>query len=93
MQVGDSGAGGLYLCSCGNHGQQPAQIVVQLVGCNPIVYYSETCLNDHLIKLLAVLDRWSYMQVLNVKGSSRTTGSGHNREVVALLTDTAAGGH
>ena len=38
-------------------------------------------------KLLAALDRCQGLTmqvVLNVKGSFRTTGSGHNREVVAL---------
>ena len=51
-----------------------------------IVYYSGTCLKRPPLgpKLLTALDRWSYYAVsTECKRSFRTTGSGHNREVVA----------
>ena len=52
-----------------------------------IVYYNGTCLKRPPLgpKLLTALDRWSYYAgSTECKRSFRTTGGGHNREVVAL---------
>ena len=38
---------------------------------------------------MATLDRWSYYAGIYSTGSSRTTESGHNREVVALIMQVA----